>query len=149
EILGDQGQVTELTLDRSEEVRAGPGPPVAGLRRRVPRRNRPVGDEAAEVVDATEVEELERAPEPLLPPAKDGRTVDRPVVERVPPALAGRAERIGRRTGDLTVGEQLRPALVVGAAVGDVDRQIADEADAALGRVLAQPTPLPLEAHLI
>ena len=96
-----------------------------------------------------EVDELERAPEPLAPPAVAGRAVDRPVVERVPPALAGRAERVRRRAGDLAAREQLRPAGDVGAAVGDVDRQVADQPDAALGRVRAQRSPLPLEAHLV
>ena len=127
----------------------GPRPPASALRRRVPRRNRPVGDEAAEVVDAGEVDELEGAPEPLAPPVEAGRAVDRPVVQRVPPALAGRAERVGRRAGDLAAREQLRPAIVIGAAVGDVDRHVADQPDAALGRVGPQRPPLPLEAHLV
>ncbi len=116
EILGDQRQVAELALDRAEELGAGSRPPVSALRRRVPRRNRPVGDEAAEVVDAAEVDELERAPETLAPPVEAGRAVDGPVVQRVPPALAGRAQRVGRRAGDLAAGEQLRPAVVIGAA---------------------------------
>src|SRR5439155_1574547 len=63
--------------------------------------------------------------------------------------LAGRAERVGRRAGDLAVREQLRPAVEIGALVGDVDGQVADQADAALGRVGAQLPPLPLEAHLV
>ena len=149
EILRDQRQVAELALDRAEQLGAGAGPPAPALRRRVPRRNRPVGDEAAEVVDAGEVDELEGAPEPLAPPVEAGRAVDGPVVERVPPALAGRAERVGRRAGDLAAREQLRPAIVIGAAVGDVDRHVADQPDAALGRVGPQRPPLPLEAHLV
>ena len=38
---------------------------------------------------------------------------------------------------------------VVGAAVGDVDRDVAEDADAARGRVGAQRLPLALEPHLI
>src|SRR4029079_4248253 len=68
EILRDQRQVAKLAFDRAEELGAGASPPAPALRRRVPRRNRPVGDEAAEVVDAGEVDELQRAPEPLAPP---------------------------------------------------------------------------------
>ena len=149
EVLGDQRQIAELALDRAEELGPGTGPPAAALRRRVPRRNRPVRDEAAEVVDPADVDELERAPEALAPPAVAGRTVDGPVVERVPPALAGRAERVGRRAGDLAAREQLRPAGVIGAVVGDVDRHVADQPDAALRGVAAQRPPLPLEAHLV
>src|SRR5439155_22710549 len=133
QIFGDQREVAEVTLDRPEELGAGAGPPVPAPRRRIPRRNGPVGDEAPEVVDAAEVDELERPPEALPPPAVAGRAVDGPVVERVPPALAARAEGVGRSAGHLAVREQLRPGREIGSLVGDVDRQIADEADPALG----------------
>ena len=149
QIFGDQGQVAELPLDRGEERGAGAGPPVPALGRRIPLRDGPVGDVAAEVVDAAEIDELERPPETFAPPVEAGRAVDGPVVQRVAPTLAGRAERVGRRAGDLAVREQLRPAVEIGALVGDVDRQVADQADAALGRVGAQLPPLPLEAHLV
>src|SRR5581483_6661441 len=96
-----------------------------------------------------EVDELERAPEALAPPAEAGRAVHGPVVQRVPPALAGRAERVGGRTGHLTAREQLRPAGDIGTAVRDVDGQIADQPDAALSGVVPQLPPLPLEAHLV
>ena len=129
EILGDHRQPAELALDRAEELGSRARPPAPALRRRVPRRNRPVGDVAAEVVDAAEVDELERAPKALAPPAVAGRAVDGPVVQRVPPALAGRAERVGRRPGDLAVREQLRPASEIGALVGHVDREVADQPD--------------------
>src|SRR6185437_10740566 len=109
EILRDQRQVAELALDRVEELRAGARSPASAFGRRVPRRDRPVGDEAAEVVDPAQVDELEGAPEALSPPAVAGRAVRGPVVERVPPALAGRTERIGRRPRHLAVREELRP----------------------------------------
>src|SRR5437763_1197728 len=50
EVLGDQGQGTELALDGPEELGAGTGPPVPPPGGRVPRGDGPVGDEAAEVV---------------------------------------------------------------------------------------------------
>src|SRR4051794_11788197 len=148
EILGDQRQVAELALDRSEELGARAGAPVPAPRRRVPLGNGPVGDEAAEVVDATEIDEFERPPEALAPPAEVRRAMDGPLVERVPPALARRAEGVGGRAGDLTAREQLGPGVVIGAAVGDVDRQVADQPDAALARIVPQSPPLPLEPHL-
>ena len=111
EVLGDQRQLAELALDRVEELGARARAASARASRvRVPRRDRPVGDEAAEVVDAREVDELERAPEALDPPAVAGRAVRGPVVERVAPELAVRAERVGRRAGDLAVREELRLA---------------------------------------
>src|SRR5207302_4670235 len=141
EVFGNHGQMAELVRDGVEELGAGPGSPTAFLRRRVARRDRPVGDETAEVVDAAEVDELEDTPEPLAPPAVAGRAVDGPVVERIPPALAARAERVGRGTRDLASREQLGPAAQVGALVGDVDRHVADEPDAALRRITAQRSP--------
>ena len=87
--------------------------------------------------------------EALDPPAVAGRAVRAPVVERVAPVLAVRAQRVGRRAGDLAVREELRPRRDVGARVGDVDRDVADQPDAALARVGAQRLPLALEAHLV
>ena len=109
EILGDQRQRPELALDGAEERRARAAPPAAAPRRRVALGDRPVGDEAAEVVDPREVDELERAPEALDPPAvAASRRMRRPVVERVAPELAGRAERVRRRARDHAAAEQLR-----------------------------------------
>src|SRR5207237_6180283 len=141
EILGDQREVAELALDRTEELGAGAGPPVPAPGGRMPRRNGPVGDEAAEVVDATEIDELERTPEALPPPAEASRPIDGPVVQRVPPALAARAESVGRSSGHLAAREQLWPTGKIGSLVGDVDRQIADQPDTTLGGVAAQRPP--------
>src|SRR5581483_6500662 len=65
EILGDERELPDLLFDRAEQLDARPGPPPATLRSLVMRGNRPVGDEAAEVVDAAGVDELERAAEPF------------------------------------------------------------------------------------
>ena len=56
-----------------------------------------------------------------------------PVVERVAPELADGAERVGRRAGDDAALEELGMGVDVGAAVGDVDRDVAEQPDAALG----------------
>ena len=69
--------------------------------------------------------------EALDPPAVAARAVRRPVVERVAPVLPVRVQRVGRRARHLAVREQLRPRGDVGADVGDVDRDVADQPDAA------------------
>ena len=112
-------------------------------------RDRPVGDEAAEVVDAREVEEVERAPEALDPPAVAAAAQRRPVVDRVAPELALRGEVVRRRAGDDVVAEQLRMGDVVGAAGRDVDRHVADQPHAAVGGVRAQSRPFAVEADLV
>src|SRR5205823_5338075 len=98
-------------------VRLGSRPthPAAALRRPVAPRHRPVGDEAAEVVQSRQVEELERPAEPVGPPAVPGRAMDGPVVEGIPPELTGRAECVGWDTGDGVAAEELRVRFVVGA----------------------------------
>ena len=77
---------------------------------RAPLRDRPVGDEAAEVVDPREVEERERARQPRDPPAVAAALQRRPVVERVAPQLALVGVGVGRRAGHRVVAEQLRVA---------------------------------------
>ena len=79
------GSPPSSSLDCAEQVEARPGPPAAVLRGLVVLGDRPVGDEAAEVVDAAYVDEFERAAEALAPPAVAGRAVRGPVVERIPP----------------------------------------------------------------
>ena len=74
EVLGDQRQLAELAPRPRRRAR-GPGPrrqlPSSAVSRAA--RHRPVRDEAAEVVDPRRVDELERAPEALDPPAVAGR----------------------------------------------------------------------------
>ena len=107
-----------------------------GARRHVPARavfrpgrHGPVRDEAAEVVDPRHVHELERALEALDPPAEAGRAHRLPVVDRIAPELSGGGEEVGRHAGDDTALEELGLRDVVGAAVRDVDRQVADQPD--------------------
>ena len=116
---------------------------------RAPRGHRPVGREAAEVVDAGEVEELEGAAQALDPPAVAPAAQRGPVVDRVAPQLALVGEGVGRDAGHDVVAEELGPADVVGAAGRDVDGHVADQAHAALVGVHAQCRPLALEAHLV
>ncbi len=149
EVLGDQRQLAELGLGGPEDLSARAGAPAAALRSSVPRRNRPVGDEAAEVVNACQVDELEGTAEALGPPAVVRRPVDAPVVQRIAPVLAGAGEIVGRRACDLAPAEELRVREVLSASLRDVDRDVAEDAHLALAGVVAQRVPLPPEAHLI
>src|SRR5581483_1548763 len=146
EVLGDELQRPEHVLHRTEELAAGSRTPAAALRGLPPGRHRPVRDERAEVVDPRHVDELERPPEALRPPAVALDAMRPPVVDRVPPELARRAEVVGRRTRYDLLLEQLPVCALVGAAGGDVDRQVAEDADAVRLRVRAKPRPLALEA---
>src|SRR5207302_10846095 len=69
EVLGDQRQHTQLIPDGLEELTPRPAPPHAPTGRPPPLRHGPAGDEAAEAVDPSDVDELERPPEAFDPPA--------------------------------------------------------------------------------
>ena len=130
---------------------AAPGPgsqrPERASRARL--RDRPELGEAAEVVDAGQVEERQRPAQALDPPAVAVARDGVPVEERIAPVLAERAEPVGRRPGDEPRQEEVRVRAVVDAALGDVDRDVADQPDAALGGVRAQRRPLAVEANLV
>src|SRR5262249_59889310 len=117
---------------------ARPAAPAAAERRRPTGRYDPVGHEAAEVIDAREVDELARAAQPFDPPAVARPSELGPVVERVAPELAGRAEGVRRRAGDDAALEQRRVCQAVGGAGRDVDREVADQPHPALGRVATE-----------
>ena len=91
----------------SNTARARPAHPAPAARVGRARRHRPVRREAAEVVDAREVEELERAPEALGPPAVAAALHRRPVVDRVAPQLALVGEQVRRRARLHAGAEQL------------------------------------------
>src|SRR4030095_15758452 len=98
----------------------------------------PVRDEAAEVVEPRELDELEGAAEALDPPAEALRPRFPPAVGRVPPELAGEAVVVRRRACHQPCVEELRMRREVGALVGDVERQGAEDAHA-LARRAAPP----------
>ncbi len=149
EILGDERQRAELLLRDPEEIRPGTAAPAPVLRGPVSLRHGPVGDESAEVVDAGEVNELERVPQALHPPAVAPGAKRAPVVERVAPELADRAQVVRGRTGDEPALEELRMRGDVRAAPRHVDRHIPEQPDATLGRVPPQRGPLAVEANLV
>ncbi|HEY0415066.1 MAG TPA: hypothetical protein VGC78_01660 [Gaiellaceae bacterium] len=149
EVLRDDVERPELGLDRPEDGGAGAAAPDAVPRRPVAARDGPVGDEAAEVVDARQVDERERPAEPLEPPAEAVGAHRPPVVERVAPQLPGLRERVRRHARDEAVLEEPAVRTVVGAVPGDVDRHVAEDPDAAVARVRAQLPPLAIEPDLV
>ena len=151
EILGDHGQLAELGLRRPEDRLAGAGKPAAGASVELVRslRNRPEGGEPAEVIDPGEVVQRERPPQPLDPPAVALLGEHVPVEERIAPVLPQRAEPVRRRAGQDTLQEELRMGQLVDAVLGDIDRDVADQPDAALAGVLAQRRPLAVEPNLV
>ena len=106
------------------------------------------------MVDADDVKAAARRAHALEPPIKAAGSHVIPVVDRVAPELAVPAEAIGRTTGHdaRTAGagelEVFRMRPDVGGIERGVARQIADDADAAVVGVFAQPLPLVVEAVL-
>jgi hypothetical protein len=154
EVLGDDRQVAERVARRLQERGAGSGPVAAldgGLRAR---GDLPVALHADEVIDAQHVDLREHHAQALDPPLVAARRHHVPAVQRVAPELPGRAEVVGRHARDdrrlaLRVEEEeIGVGPHVGAVVGDEDRDVADDADAALVCVAAQSRPLAEERHL-
>ena len=142
---------------RSASKKAAPGPlhpPPVDRGLRVP-RHLPVRLEAAEVVEPHEVDEREHGAEAVDPPGVAGARERVPAVERVAPELAGGAEVVGRDAGlegRPAVGgevEELRVRPDVGAVVGDEDRDVAHDADAALAGLPPDVRPLLEEEPLL
>src|SRR5207237_9700279 len=140
---------------RLEQPGSRSRPPAAVLRGLLPGGDFPVSGEADEMVEPYGIEPRERLREPLEPPM-EARSLERlPIIERVPPALAGRAEVVGRDAGNhrglaLRVEEEQLPVRPdVGAVVGDEDGEVADQPDAQLVALVAQRLPVVLEEELL
>ena len=133
---------------------AGRLDPVPFDRRLLLRIDGPVRLEAAEVIQAHIVIQGQRATEPRNPPIEAALLQQRPLVQRIAPALPRRGEVVRRHAGytrrppafvqfeDLRVGPHVR------TVVGDEDCDIAQDADLALGTIAAQRRPLLLEEEL-
>jgi hypothetical protein len=95
------------------------------------RRDRPVGLKAAEVVQPHLVVERERAADARHPPVEAVLLQQRPLVERIAPALPGRGEIIRRNTRHpnripaVVELEDLRMRPHIRAVVADKDGHIA------------------------
>ena len=135
QILRDQRQVPERRLHLAEQGGSGATMPAALPWVARPGRDRPVGDEPAKVVHARDVDQLERPPEALDPPAVALPPHRRPVVHRLPPELAVRMGYVRCRSGDEPRREEVRMRFDVRAVLGDVNRDVPDQPDAPLRRV--------------
>src|SRR6185436_13765777 len=84
-----------------KQIGAGPGNPAAGLGGFAAGGDGPIGLEAAEMIEADEIDLLKRGPQAVDPPGVAGLLVAVPGVERIAPELAGFGKVIGRYAGDV------------------------------------------------
>ena len=139
-----KGSIAEDLAEALEELVAGSLDPLAVDGGLLLGGDGPVGLEAAEVIEADDVVEGERAADAGDPPVEAALAQQAPLVERVAPALAGDGEVVGRDAGDadgvalLVELEELGVGPDVGAVVVDEDGDVAEDADVFGGAVLAQ-----------
>src|SRR5258708_11143420 len=90
----------------------------------------------------------------LHPPIVSAKLVYVPAVQRIAPALAGRAESMGRNAGNhrrlqiLDEIEEMGVGPDIDVVIVDEDGEVADDLDSALGAVDAQRAPLLEEGEL-
>ncbi len=147
QVLGDERQAAEPALERGEERLPGPRHPAPGFGGERVAGHLPVAGEAAEVIQPHEVDQAQHGLHARDPPRVALGGVRLPAIERVAPQLARLREVVRRHAGDHgrpargVELEQLAVRPHVGAVVGDEDRRIADERDAArIGRARAAPS---------
>ena len=153
-VFGDEGEVAEDLLQSVEERVAWSLDPLAVDGGLFVGGDGPVRFEAAEVVKADFVVEGQRAANASDPPVEAVLLEQRPLVERIAPALAGCGEVIRRNARDadglkaVVKLEDLRMRPDIGAVVADKDGNIAEDANPALGAVSSQSRPLFVEEEL-
>ena len=154
EVFRHDGQVADCRLDGVEERLARARHPAAVDGRLRLAVDFPVRLEAAEMVDAHDIDELVELAEARNPPGVVLFLHGLPVILRVAPELARRAEVIGRNPRDglgRAVGVQVKELLMapdVGAVARDENRHVAEDADALLLRVVMEPRPLRIKQEL-
>ena len=153
-ILCNDLPLAQCLLHGAEQLDAGALLPVA-LRRSLAA----VGDgeiliEAAEVVDAHHIVQLEAVPQAGDPPLIAGRTVRLPAVERIAPQLTGGRKSVRGNTRHrrgqifLIQLEQPRVCPCICRVQRHIDGDIADDPDAFAVGVGFQPAPLLVELEL-
>src|SRR4029077_158355 len=137
-----------------EEFILGTIHPAAMNRRWLLSGNLPELLEAAEMIEANVIAGLCGPAQPTNPPVVASRAHGIPIVERIAPALAGRAESIRRHAGDhfgLKIVPETIKILVgpnIGAIVVDKNRDVSHYANRSLGTVQSQGMPLLPERKL-
>jgi hypothetical protein len=155
EILGDERHRAELRVQRREQPGAAARAPLPEARRLGPRRHLPIRLEGAKVVDAHDIEARELRAHPIQPPAETAALHGVPVVQRVTPELTLGVEIVRRYAGHaarLAARVEREEAPVppnLDAITIDVERQIAEEVNAALVGIALQSRPLQLEQVLL
>ena len=154
QVLSNDGQLAQMLGDGIKDVAAGTLGPAPKARVRRAKGHGPVGLEAAEVVDAQDVVELEASAQALDPPGKAVLGHARPVIDGVAPVLTGRGELVGRGTGHArgvargVHAEELRRGPHLHRVARDVDGDVSNDKDAALVGVVLQALPVTIEEVL-
>src|ERR1043166_5427332 len=154
EVFGDDGERAEFRLDGLKEFAARREDPLAALGGLVAARNLPVGREAAEVVNADDVNEREHGARARDPPLEAVLAHPLPIVDGVAPELARAAEVVGRDSGDearaatLVELEEVGLGPHVSRVVRDEDGDVADDLNLLVAAVGAQARPLVEEEEL-
>jgi hypothetical protein len=144
EVLGDNGKLTQRLSDRSEQFASRRCDPTSPLRGFVATWNFPTSGEPTEVIDARDVQSLQRSPNAFDPPFETIGPHLVPIEKRVPPILASLAEVIGRHPGHddrRAIGVQLellRMRPNVCRVMRDKNRNVANDFYATLVAVLFQ-----------
>ena len=132
EVFRDEGQRPRASSRRAKSCAPGRLDPLAVDGGLFFGGDGPVGFEAAEVVEADDVVEGVGAADAVDPPVEAALVQDIPAIERIAPALAGRAEVVGRHAGDadgrevFVELEEIGMGPDVGAVEGDEDGDVAD-----------------------
>src|SRR5213594_1830289 len=154
QILGDERQAAQLSLDHLEEIRSWALSPMAGLSRPSPRRDVPRGAKSSKMVEPHQVHVSQQGFQPVQAPAVARATQRFPVIHRVAPKLSLGAEIVGRHAGHEARSEavvELKP-FGVGPNITGVqrheERQIPNQAYASLAGIVFQTLSLTEQKEL-
>src|SRR5690554_678070 len=148
EVFSDKRRFAEFGANRLEERVPGARAPAAIDRGVGLGRHRPIGLEAAEMIDANHVHRCQRAADAREPPTIILGRHRLPIIQRIAPflpVLAKIIRRHARNLGRLARRVELKYLAMrpgIGAVHGDEYRDIADELYSLLARVVAQRLPL-------
>src|SRR5215471_19860049 len=154
QILGDERQRAQLARNGGEKLGARAGHPFAASRAHGSRRDVPGGGKSPKMVEPDHVDIRQQRTEAIKAPPVARCSDGVPVINRISPELSQRAEIIGRYSGNeawpvsLIELEQSGIGPHVARIPGNVERQVADEAQAFAVRIFLETTALPAEQEL-